>query len=362
MLSLLLVGLALFDAPAEAARVKDLATVYGVRDNMLTGYGLVTGLNRTGDSKRSEATIRAIANRLQGLGFTVSTEEILARNVAVVLVTARLPSTVRPGQTVDVEVSSMGDATSLEGGILQLTPLLAPNGQTFASAQGPVIIGGFSAEAGGSSSRKNHPTVGRVTQGTIVERENPNRLDLDAQDNLDLLIKEPDFTTARRMADAINERFGDELAKARDNALVRVEVPERYKGRVVELLADLESVDVAVDNVARVVINERTGTVVMGSDVRISPVAIAHGGLQVEVSKNTSVSQPNALASGRTAVTSNSEVSAAEGEGRLVVVEGVSIGELVTALNNIGVKPRDLIQIMLAIKAAGALQADLEVM
>jgi flagellar P-ring protein precursor FlgI len=358
----LLLALALVSPQAaEAARVKDIAHVYGVRDNILTGTGLVTGLNRTGDSRRNEATIRAYANRLQGLGFTVSTDEILARNVAVVMVTARLGAGARPGALLDIEVSSSGDATSLEGGVLQLTTLYAANGQAFATAQGPLLVGGFSAEQEGSSARKNHPTVGRIPQGAIVERDNPNRLDLNKQDRISWLIRDPDFTTATRLAEAINQIYGEDLAKAEDDGVVRVRVPSRYQGRVVDFVSEIEGIEVQMDQPARIVVNERTGTVVMGADVRISPVAVVVGGLSIEIQRDTNVSQPNALGRGATAVTRNAAVSVKEEEGELVMLEGASIGDLVKALNKLGVKPRDLIQILMAIEGSGALHADLVV-
>ncbi len=362
MIASLLLSVVLSGPAAEAARVKDVAGLYGVRDNALLGYGLVTGLNRTGDSRRNEATIRALTNRLQGLGFTISTEEILARNVAVVMVTGRLPASARPGHKLDVEVSSTGDATSLEGGVLQLTPLFAPNGEAFASCQGPLVVGGFLAEAGASTSRKNHPTVGRVPQGAIVERENPNRISLTDRESLEWVIDEPDFTTALRLSEAINATFEAELAGAIDAATVTVEVPARYRERVVEFVAQIEHIEVQADSPARVVLNERTGTLVMGADVRIAPVAVAHGGLSIEVSRDSEVDQPAPFSAGRTVVTRQAQITVEESDGELKVVDGATIADLVSALNSIGVKPRDLIQILLTIRAAGALQAELEVL
>ena len=361
MLRLVFLAL-LLSHPAHAARVKDVASVYGVRDNVLFGYGLVTGLDRSGDSRRNEATIRALANRLQGLGFTLNTTEIVSRNVAVVMVTARLPAGARPGHRLDVEVSSTGDATSLEGGVLQLTPLFATNGVAFATAQGSLVIGGFSASEGRNTAQKNHTTVGRVPQGAMVERENPNRIDLTHQDHIEWLVHQPDFTTATRMATAIDEQLGEPMAHAEDSGTVVVEVPDDWKDKVIDLVARIESVDFDVDLPARVVINERTGTVVMGADVRISPVAVAHGGLSIAVDRQVDVSQPAPLSLGTTKTVENIGIRVEEAGGGLSVVDGVTIGDLVNALNNIGVKPRDLIQILITIKAAGAMQAELEVM
>ena len=348
--------------PADAARVKDIADIYGIRDNNLLGYGLVTGLQRTGDTMRNQATIQTVSKRLQGLGITLTPEQIRSRNVAVVMVTGRLPSSARPGQRIDVTVSSAGDAISLQGGVLQLTQLLAPNGEAFAVAQGPLSIGGYSMQAGGALSQKNHSTVGIVPMGATVERENPNRLNLLEQTQLDFLLRQPDFTTAKRMADAINTGIGDEIAIAVDQGAIAVKIPQEYRKDVVSFLALVEEIDVTVDTPAKVVFNERTGTVVMGSDVRISNVAVAHGGISIEIRSNQAVSQPNAFSGGTTANVDNSTLQAQEEEGMLTLVGGeVSINDLIEALNKLDVKPRDLGQILQAIKASGALQAELEV-
>ena len=348
--------------PADAARVKDIADIYGIRDNNLLGYGLVTGLQRTGDTMRNQATIQTVSKRLQGLGITLTPEQIRSRNVAVVMVTGRLPSSARPGQRIDVTVSSAGDAISLQGGVLQLTQMLAPNGVAFAVAQGPLSIGGYSMQAGGALSQKNHSTVGIVPMGATVERENPNRLNLLEQTQLDFLLRQPDFTTAKRMADAINTGIGSEIAIAVDQGAIAVKIPQEYRKDVVSFLALVEEIDVTVDTPARVVFNERTGTVVIGSDVRISNVAVAHGGISIEIRSNQAVSQPNAFSGGTTANVANSTLQAQEEDGMLTLVGGeVSINDLIEALNKLDVKPRDLGQILQAIKASGALQAELEV-
>ncbi len=361
--ALVLACAAFFPGAADAARVKDVAHVYGVRDNMLVGYGLVTGLNRTGDTLQNRASILALVNRLQGMGITVAPNQVMARNVAVVMVTAKLPAYSRSGHKLDVEVSSTGDATSLEGGVLQLTLLEGPDGEVYATAQGPLVIGGFIAQQSGTSARKNFPNTGRVPQGGIVEKSNPNRLELSEVSEVEWIIDEPDFTTAIRIADAINDTFDEDLARAADGGTVVVSVPARYAGRQVELVSVVELVDVEVDSPARVVINERTGTVVMGEKVQIEPVAVAHGGLNIQVQRDTDISQPGALANrGRTVVNRDAQVGAMEEGGQLVEVQGVTIRDLVNALNALGVKPRDLIQILLTIKAAGALHAELEVL
>ena len=364
---LLIFGVALWlglgSAPAQAARVKDIADVYGVRSNMVSGVGLVTGLNRTGDSMRSEATIQTLAKRLQNQGITLTLDQISSRNVAVVMVNARIPASARAGQRLDVEVSSIGDATSLEGGVLQMTVLLAPNRQAYGVAQGPLVIGGYNVEQAGNVTRKNHPTVGRVPMGGVVERENENRLLVNQLDQVEWLLKQPDFTTARRFAEQVNTQLGEGLAIPLDEGTISIKVPDEHRGRTVDFIALIEALDVAIDAPARVLINEKTGTVVMGADVKIAPVAVAHGGLSIEVKRNVEASQPGALATGgSTTLVSNSAIQASEVEGRLTIIEGVTIGELVAALNKMGVKPRDLIQILIAIQAAGALHAELEVL
>jgi flagellar P-ring protein FlgI len=360
---LLLVWLLTLTSPAEAARVRDVANLYGVRDNSLVGYGLVTGLNRTGDSSRSEVTIRSLGSRLQGLGVTLEPDDIRSRNVAVVMVTAQLPSGARPGHRVSIEVSSVGDCKSLQGGILQLTPMYAPNGKAYASAQGPLIVGGASSDAGrgGGSSTTNHPTVGTVPDGAVVEVENPNRLVLDSDGGLQWLVRQPDFNTAAAIAAAIDLDLGGTYAVAQDAGTVVVQVPTDFAGGLVAFIARVEQVDVTLARPARVVINERTGIVVMGADIPIRPVAIAHGSLTVEVVRQTSVSQPGMLSGGTTAVTTQANVTSNEG-GDLTLTEGASIGQLVSSLDALGVKPRELIQILLALRAAGAIEAEIEVM
>ena len=359
MHSLLLSFALLLGGPtAEAARIKEVARVFGVRENNLFGYGLVTGLNRTGDSLMNEATIRSVTNRLQGLGFTVSTDDIMARNVAMVMVTSKLPGSARPGQRLDVQVSSSGDAMSLSGGVLQLTPLYAPNGEAFAAAQGPLVLGGFSVAAGGGVSQKNHTNTAMVPQGAIVERENPNRFALERADTLDWIIDKPDFTVCSRLATAVNDTFDEDIAKAVDDTTVKVTVPARYLDRVAEFVSEVEQIDVPLETPSRVVVNERTGTVVMGGRATLGAVAIAHGGLSIEIEQENSVSQPGVLSGGTTAAVQNTGINVTEAAGKSVQVDGVTIGDLVEALNQMGVKPRDLIQILLALHAAGALTAD----
>ena len=352
----------IFWGTASAARVKDISSVYGSRDNMLFGYGLVTGLRRTGDTIRNEATLRSLAKRLQGLGLTLTPEQIRSRNVAAVMVTATIPSSARPGQRFDLLVSSAGDAASLAGGVLQLTPLQAADGQSYAIAQGPLVLGGVSVEQNFNVSQKNSPNTGRVPLGALVERENPNRLKFMNTEQLDFLLHKSDFTTAQRMATAINAILKQDIAIAVDSTAVAVRVPDDYKEDVISLLAIIENVDIKVDAVAKVVVNERTGTVVMGGDVTIAPVAVAHGGLSVQVKTTNEVIQPDPLTIAQPQVVQNTEVVVEEEDGKLTMIGGVTVGEMVGALNDLGVKPRELIQILLAIKESGALQAELEVL
>lgn len=367
-----------------ATRIKDLAYIQGVRPNELIGYGLVVGLNGTGDKRGTKFTVQSLTNMLVRMGVTVKPSDIKVKNVAAVVVTAKLPPFAKRGTRIDVLVSSIGDATSLQGGTLLLTPLRGPDGRVYAVAQGPVSVGGFAVGgAAGGGVQKNHPTVGRIPGGAIVEREVP--LELEGRRTLKVYLFRPDFTTALRVAEAINRHMGSEVASAEDAATVTVRVPEGFRGRVVPLIAALEQLEVAPDAVAKVVIDERTGTIVMGEKVRIRTVAVSHGNLTVQIRERTRVSQPYPFAppppststptvtapgegvvtvpGGQTVVVPESEVKVEEEKGHMALIEeGVTIGEVVRALNALGVSTRDLISILQAIKAAGALEGDLEVM
>jgi len=346
----------------EAARIKDLATIEGVRDNQLLGYGLVVGLNGTGDDiKKSVFTKQAMINLVKRLGMAI-TPEVFSRmktdNVAAVMVTADLPPFARPGTRIDVLVSTMGDATSLSGGTLLMTPLKGPDGKTYAVAQGPLAVGSIAFGGKAAKVQKNFPTAGRIADGAIVERAVGWQLPPSG----DLLyeLKQPDFTTAARMVEAINSRFGPNTAHSPDSGTVKVLMPLDYRGDVVGFVADLENIEIEAAAPARIVVNERTGTIVMGQDVRIATVAVSHGNLNLVISEATEVTQPNPLAAGTTVAAPQTNINVTEEEGNLVVLEmGVSIGEIARALNAIGATPRDLIAIFQAIKAAGALHADL---
>ena len=343
------------------ARIKDIAKVQGVRENELFGYGLVVGLAGTGDRAQVTFTIQAVVSMLKKLGITVPAERLTLKNVAAVMVTAKLPAFAKAGSALDVTVSSMGDATNLQGGTLLITPLQAADGQVYAVAQGPVSIGGFNFEAGGTGEKvqKNHPTVGRVPNGAIVERE-PSVDFLKAR-QLMLVLANPDFTTAVRMAQAVEKSLGADT-RAKDASTVEVRVPDSYQSNPVELIAAVENVSLATDMPAKVVVNERTGTIIIGSQVRISTVAVAHSNLSLQIRSELQVSQPAPFSEGQTTVVPRAEVEAREDKTRVnLVSEGVSIGDVIKALNALAVTPRDMISLLQAIKAAGALQGELEI-
>jgi flagellar P-ring protein precursor FlgI len=348
---------------ANAARIKDIADIKGVRQNQLVGYGLVVGLEGTGDSDDALFTIQSLASLLEKMGVTVQPKDIAdVENVAAVMVTTDLPAFASQGSRIDVLVSSIGDAENLQGGTLLFTPLKGADGSVYAVAQGPVSTGGFAVSGNsGDEVQKNFPTVGRVVGGAMVEQEIHSNFN--QKDSLTLALHEPDFTTASRVAQAINRAFYSQLAQTENAASIQVSVPENYLGNTVQFVTLIESLGVTPDMVSKVVVNERTGTVIMGENVRIATIAIAHGNLSIQIDESQNVSQPLPFSrGGRTVVTPESDIVVQEGKNPIFLVEsGVSIGELVKALNALGVSPRDLIAIFQALKAAGALQAELEV-
>ncbi|HZY20751.1 MAG TPA: flagellar basal body P-ring protein FlgI [Ramlibacter sp.] len=355
-------ALALLACTAAAAplRVKDLGKVQGWRDNVLVGTGIVTGLAGTGDSPGNRATRQALSNVLSQFNLTVAPEQVNSRNVAVVMVSVQLPAFAREGDTLDVHVASSGDARSLLGGNLLLTALRAPNGRVYALAQGPVSIGGHRYDANGNVLQKNHPTAGSIPNGATVEvgMEAPQ-----ARSQVMFVLAEPDYTTASRIATAINTQLGGGLARARDAAGIEVQVPQSLRDEPVAFLARLESVLVEPDRRARVVINERTGTVVAGGDVQISPVSISHGDLKVTIATQNSVSQPSFLdRTGPgvvTAVVSNTQLDVAEPTGVGFLASAGTVSDLVQSLARMKTSTRDIISILRAVKAAGALHGDL---
>ena len=344
---------------AEAARLKDIASIGGTRANPVIGYGLVVGLNGTGDTDTATSfTMQSIMSMLQKFGISVPLSKIKVKNVAAAMVTADLPSFAKKGWRMDVTVSSMGDATSLEGGTLLMTPLLAPNGDAYSVAQGPVLVGGFAASGqSGSSVQKNHPTVGRIPGGGVIEKEIPF---VPLGDTVQVLLSRPDYATASRAAAAVNAKMGEGTATAKDGSEIRIRIPGEASNRVVEYLAGIGECEVTPDETAKVVVNERTGTVVIGQNVKISTVALAHGALNIVIRERPEVSQPMPVSAGKTAVVPNSDVKAQEEQRKVALMDpGATIAELVDALNKLGVTPRDLIAILQALKEAGALQAEL---
>jgi len=348
---------------ANAARIKDIADIKGVRQNQLVGYGLVVGLEGTGDSDDALFTIQSLASLLEKMGVTVQPDDIDdVENVAAVMVTTDLPAFASQGSRIDVLVSSIGDAENLQGGTLLFTPLKGADGSVYAVAQGPVSTGGFAVSGNsGDQVQKNFPTVGRVVGGGLVEQEIHSNFN--QKDSLTLALHEPDFTTASRVAQAINRAFYSQLAQTENAGSIQVSVPENYLGNTVQFVTMIESLGVTPDMVSKVVVNERTGTVIMGENVRIATIAIAHGNLSIQIDESQNVSQPLPFSrGGQTVVTPESDIVVQEGKNPIFLVEsGVSIGEVVKALNALGVSPRDLIAIFQALKAAGALQAELEI-
>jgi len=367
---LVMLSVGAVQAPCRAARIKDIATVAGARSNQLIGYGLVVGLDGTGD-KDLDYTTQTISNMLAKFGVTIHPDDVKSKNTAAVIVTADLPPFTKRGTRIDVVVSSLGDAKSLQGGTLLMTPLQGPNMEVYAVAQGPISIGGFNfghGGIGGELLQENHVNVGRIPGGAIVERDIPTFVTDGATVNI--LLRNPDFTCAQRIADAINKVYNG-FAKPIDSGIVTVVLPDevRKSADLVNFIAKIESLDVVPDTVARVVVNERTGTIVAGANVRISTVAISHGNLHLAIKSMPVISQPVAPFStpirsrGVTVVTEDQRASMSEEDARLIVLEeGTSIQDVAASLNALGVKPRDIISIFQALKAAGALQAELILM
>ena len=357
-----ILALALPAPAADGARVKDIAAVKGVRSNQLIGYGLIVGLAGTGDRQGTQFTVQSLLSVLGGMGIGIEPGAIQVKNVAAVMITATLPPFARTGSRIDAVVSSLGDATSLSGGTLAMTPLYGADGEVYAIAQGPISVGGLAAGGGGGSSVvKNHPTVGRLVGGVTVERE--LAFAMGERQGFELALHTADFTTALRTAQSINTAFGQAVASAPDPGTVSLRIPESFESGPVGFMAAVEAVEVSPDQRARVVVNERTGTVVMGESVTISTVAVSHGNLSVTIQAFNDVSQPAPFSEGETVEVTNDAVGFIEEEAQLnVITAPVTIDELVRGLNSLGVTPRDLIAILQAIQSAGALSAELELM
>jgi flagellar P-ring protein FlgI len=350
-------------APAGAtSRIKDLANIEGVRQNQLIGYGLVVGLNGTGDTLNNiPFTRQSLQAMLERLGVNVRGAQMRTGNVAAVMVTANLPAFATQGTRMDVTVSALGDSKSLHGGTLLVTPLLGADGNVYAVAQGSLAISGFQAEGDAAKIVRGVPTVGRISNGAIIEREIDFALNKLGQ--LRLALRNPDFTTAKRIASAINDFIGSPAAEPLDPSTVQLTVPKQFQGNVIALLTEVEQLQIEPDLAAKVIIDERSGIIVMGRDVRVSTIAVAQGNLTVTISETPVVSQPQPFSRGETRVAPRTRVGVTEeGKKFAVVKEGVSLQQLVDGLNALGIGPRDLISILQAIKAAGAIQADIEVM
>ena len=359
----LLVACCLLSPPLDAvSRLKELVSIEGVRDNQLVGYGLVVGLAGTGDRKQTFFSSQSLANMLARMGVTVDPLQITVRNTAAVMVTATLPPFSQPGAKIDVTASSIGDASTLQGGLLVLTSLKGADGQVYAMAQGSVVTGGFlAAGRTGTSQTVNHPTAGRIPEGAIVERAAPLP---DLSKTIRLQLREMDFTTASRIADALNKQFTVEtpIARADNGGIETLAIPANFVNRPADFVAVLESLTVETDARSRVVVNERTGTIVMGKRVRVAPVAIMQGNLSVEIQVTPIISQPAPFSQGTTEVVPQEQITASEERARSVVLkDGATVEDLVRALSAIGSTPRDIIAILQSLRAAGALEADVEV-
>jgi flagellar P-ring protein precursor FlgI len=346
---------------SAASRIKDIAAFEGVRSNQLFGYGLVVGLSGTGDGTQTYFSTQTVANMLERSGVTIEPGRMRTKNVAAVMVTATLPPFARQGSTIDVVVSAIGDAKSIQGGTLIMTPLYAADTQVYATAQGSVALGGYSAGGSGTRAETSHPTVGRISNGGLVEKE--AAIDLTGRNRLNLVLNRNDFTSASRAESVINDAFGFIVARAIDGRTIEINVPPEYTNRLIEFMSAVENARVEIDNSARVVLNERTGTVVLGKDVSVSGVSIIHGTLSLQVGTTFNVSQPNPLSQGLTALVPEETLTVTEEPARTATIrDGASVEEIVRALNDIGATPRDVIAILQAIKAQGALQAELEIL
>ncbi len=360
--ALLVAGCSFAATGAQTVLVRDITTVAGVRDNPLVGYSIVVGLNGTGDRQQTLFTTQTLANVMQRMGVQIPANSVIVKNVAAVFVTASLPPFARPGMQLDVTVSSIGDAKSLEGGVLLLAPLRGPDGQVYAEAQGPLTLGGFTAGNSGNGKQSNHPTVGRIPNGGTVERD--TAIDLSRLSTVSLVLRNADFNSAREISNVINSQFGRTISTVIDSRQINVNIGGSGTASVPELISQIQNLSISVRPPAKVVVNERTGTIVMGGDVKLSSVSVLHGGLSVEVTTKFSVSQPEPLSrGGRTVVVPEQEVQAKESSAKSIKLEeGASVEDLINGLQTMGATARDIVAILQAIKAAGGLQAELEVL
>ncbi|MDH3252799.1 MAG: flagellar basal body P-ring protein FlgI [Ignavibacteria bacterium] len=359
---LLLSGAVIVPAPG-ATRIKDIAYVQGIRGEQLIGYGLVAGLNGSGDTQRSTFTVQSVSSMLKRFGITVPQADLRMRNVAAVMVTATVPAFAKEGSYLDITVSSLGDATSLQGGTLLLTPLSAVDGTVFATAQGSVSVGGVSVRQGGNEIRRNHTAAGRVPGGAILEKGIVSAVGQDS--TINVILTQADWTTAKRVAEAVNNRFQQNVAEAFDASTVTLTIPPDFRGsgKLVEFVSTVELEEIAPDVVAKVIVNERTGTVVVGGNVSILPVAISHGGLNIEIQSTPLISQPAPFSQGQTVTTQLTTVYASADSTTVIPLEGAAtVQDVARALNSLRVTPRDIIAIFQALKESGALKAELVIM
>ncbi len=356
----------LFQSLSFGTRIKDIAYVKGISGYQVIGYGLVVGLNGTGDTRRASFTVQSVVSMLKKFGITVTDENLRMRNVAAVMVTALIPPFAKEGTNIDVIVSSIGDATSLHGGNLLMTPLVGPDGVVYAVAQGPVSVGGFDVRtAFGTEYRRNVTTTGRVPNGAIVEKSIPVNIASNSNEKIEIVLRQPDFTTAKRIADAVNLKFNSKIAFAIDASSIVVKVPEEFKSdeKIVDFISQIELIDVQPDAVAKVVINERTGTIVVGENVTISPVAISHGAIHIEIQSVPVISQPAPFSRGQTVVTQLTTINVYQDTTVVTAIEGAAtVQDIAKALNALKVLPRDIIAIFQALKESGALKAELIIM
>jgi len=349
-----------FSTENMQVRIKDITRLRNLKEVQVFGYGLVVGLNGTGDKRGASFTVQSISNMLQNMGIAIDPESLRVKNCAAVIVTSTVSAFARPGSRVDILVSSLGNASSLEGGTLLVTPLQGIDGNIYVMAQGPVSIGGFNIESGGTAFRKNHPTVGKIPGGGIVKKS--PLIDL-PKEKIELVLSQPDFTTANRICEAINKNLSKKIATALDASVIKIEIPDEVESEeVVGFISRIQNLPVVPETIAKVVINERTGTIVVGHHVRISPVAVAHGNLFVTIKRTPVISQPAPLSEGETVKEEKIEIKAEEEKGRITLLEGATVEQLVRSFNALGVTPRDMIAIFQALKEAGALQAELVIM
>lgn len=356
----LIISVSNFSFAELSTRIKDITRINGIRENQLIGYGIVVGLEGTGDSS-SKVAVKSIQNFLNSFGVKIDSSKLKGKNIAAVGVTAKIPPFAKQGDTIDITVSSIGDAKSLQGGMLLLTPLKGADDNVYAVAQGPISIGGFNTQSGENEVRKNHSTIGRIPGGATIEKDMKTNY-LTLANTVSFVLSQPDFATATSIAKQINQYFSEEFATVTDPSTIEVYVPEEFREYLSTYIASIQKLEIVPDTTAKVVINERTGTILMGGPIKIMPVAVAHGNLNISIKQTKTVSQPGSFSTGTTAITKQTNINVNEGTGRLIPLKQAnSLNDVVKILNTIGASPRDMITILQSMKNAGALKADLEI-